>query len=65
MSEQDSTPSSPDPTKDQHLDRGPAITRLADDSRVTIRPIGPADAPLLAAGFAELGDRMRNQRCQA
>jgi hypothetical protein len=30
--------------------------RLADDSRVTIRPIEPADAPLLVAAFAELSE---------
>ena len=27
-----------------------------DDSRVTIRPIEPADAPLLVAAFAELSE---------
>jgi acetyltransferase len=39
-----------------------AEVRLADDSRVTIRSIEPADAPLLVAGFAELSEESRYRR---
>src|SRR5215467_9461242 len=35
---------------------------LRDGSKVLIRPVRPADAPLLADGFARLSDRSRRMR---
>jgi RimJ/RimL family protein N-acetyltransferase len=35
---------------------------LRDGSKVLIRPVQPADAPLLADGFARLSDRSRRMR---
>ncbi|HEY1346099.1 MAG TPA: GNAT family N-acetyltransferase [Streptosporangiaceae bacterium] len=44
----------------------PAVTgrpiALRDGSKVLIRPVQPADAPLLADGFARLSDRSRRMR---
>jgi hypothetical protein len=39
-----------------------AKVRMADDSRMTIRPIESADAPLLAAAFDELSEESRYRR---
>jgi hypothetical protein len=39
-----------------------ADVRLADGSRIAIRPIDPGDAPLLLAGFAELSEKSRSRR---
>jgi GNAT superfamily N-acetyltransferase len=36
--------------------------RLADGSRVTIRPVDPGDKPLIAAGFEELSEQSRYRR---
>jgi GNAT superfamily N-acetyltransferase len=36
--------------------------RLADGSRMTLRPVTPADKPLLAAAFAQLGEESRYRR---
>jgi hypothetical protein len=39
-----------------------AEVRLADDSRVTIRPVAPGDRSLIAAAFAELSEDSRYRR---
>jgi GNAT superfamily N-acetyltransferase len=36
--------------------------RLADGSRVTIRPVEPGDKPLIAAGFEQLSEQSRYRR---
>jgi len=43
------------------IDQRPEV-RLADESRVTIRPVEPGDKPLLAAALAELSEESRYRR---
>ncbi len=41
---------------------GQAEVRLADDSRMTIRPIEPSDKSLIAGAFAALSEESRYRR---